>query len=206
MLKDSFFTVKRSVDMDQGKIWRITLNGQHPIYQAHFAGNPVMPGACIAQMIKELAEDYVDKPLRIMNVKNMKFLKVINPLETNEVTVQISCSEKDEHFSVAAVIDDDDVVFSKATLLLTSAPPPSDEEPVLPPTDEEPVLSPPSEEPVLPHPTEDLDMPEENEIAVEEPVLPPPCDEPELPPPTEDLDVPEDNEIAVDEPELPQPT
>jgi 3-hydroxymyristoyl/3-hydroxydecanoyl-(acyl carrier protein) dehydratase len=123
MLKDDFFTVKETADAETGRTYRVTLNASHPVFLAHFAGNPVMPGACIAQMIKELTEDYLSGTFFIRSVKNMKFLKVINPLENPEVSVQMTCTaQADEHVSVSSVINDGDSVFLKAILVLTPAP------------------------------------------------------------------------------------
>lgn len=119
MLKDDFFTVKGITDAAQGTVYRIALNVLHPVFRAHFAGNPVMPGACIAQMIKELAEDCLSAPFFIAAIKNMKFLKVINPLENPEVSVQMACTvQENESVCVSFVINDGDTVFSKAILIL----------------------------------------------------------------------------------------
>ena len=119
MLKDIFFTLKDVADSESGRICRITLIASHPIFQAHFAGNPVMPGACIAQMIKELATDYFDTSFFIRAIKNMKFLKVINPLENPEVSVQMNCTKQDDgDISVFAVISNEEDIFSKAIIIL----------------------------------------------------------------------------------------
>jgi 3-hydroxyacyl-[acyl-carrier-protein] dehydratase len=120
MLKDDFFTIKEVTATETGRTFRVVPNVSHPIFQAHFAGNPVMPGACIVQMIKELATDDADAPFFIRTVKNMKFLRVINPQETPELSVQLTCTPYEEGaLSVSALISDGDRIFSKATLLLT---------------------------------------------------------------------------------------
>lgn len=119
MLRDTFFIVKAVSDIGESRIYRVALNASHPIFQAHFAGSPVMPGACIVQMIKELVSDYSSAPFFISAVKNMKFLKVITPLENPEISVQITCMPEDnENLLVSSVIHDGDSVFSKATLIL----------------------------------------------------------------------------------------
>ena len=119
MLKGDFFTIKETSDSDAGVIFRIALNASHSIFQAHFSGNPVMPGACIAQMIKELVADYFNTSFFISTVKNMKFLKVINPIESPEVSVQMSCTTREDNsISVSTIISDGDDVFSKAIIIL----------------------------------------------------------------------------------------
>ena len=121
MLKDNFFTIMDVADSENGRICRVSLNASHPIFLAHFAGNPVMPGACIAQMIKELAESYLETSFFISAIKNMKFLKVINPLENPEVSVQMKCTgQEDGSVSVSTVINAREDIFSKAILILNS--------------------------------------------------------------------------------------
>ena len=119
MLKDHFFTLNEVANSETGKTFHVSFNALHPIFQAHFAGNPVMPGACIVQMIKELAEDYINTPLFISSVKKMKFLKVIDPLKNPEVTVQLTFTPIETGvISIFSVISCGDDIFTKAILIL----------------------------------------------------------------------------------------
>jgi len=119
MLKDGFFTIKEAVDLENGQTYRIALNASHPIFQAHFAGNPIMPGACVVQLIKELATDYFGRTFFTCGVKNMKFLQAINPLESPEISVRLIFSQQEAgRISVSALMSNDDTVFSKSTLFL----------------------------------------------------------------------------------------
>jgi len=119
MLKDTFFTILSFADMENSRVYRIALNGLHPIFQAHFAGNPIMPGACIVLLIKELASDYFGQTFFTCAVRNMKFLHVINPQESPEISVQLAFTQQeDERLSVSTVMCNGDVFFSKSTLIL----------------------------------------------------------------------------------------
>ena len=119
MLKDTFFSIKETSDLHNGRTYRLSLHVLHPIFQAHFAGNPIMPGACIVQMIKELVSDYVGRTLFVCSVKNMKFLLPINPLESPEISVQLFITQlQTNHVSVSAVLNNNGTVFSKSTLML----------------------------------------------------------------------------------------
>jgi hypothetical protein len=97
----------------------LSLNAGHPIYQAHFQGNPITPGACIIQMVKELAQDRYSTSCFIRSVKNVKFLCVINPLEHPEIDVHLTCkTDENDRLGVSAIIYKDKTIFSKINLSL----------------------------------------------------------------------------------------
>ncbi len=57
----------------------VFLNKEHEIFKGHFPGNPVMPGVCMIQIIKELTEKAVGKELFLSVSSNIKFMAIINP-------------------------------------------------------------------------------------------------------------------------------
>jgi 3-hydroxyacyl-[acyl-carrier-protein] dehydratase len=85
-LKNSLYTLLGSETHDGHLCYNLRLHPDSFIYQAHFPGEPVTPGVCIVQMAKELLEDHLQQPLHLTTVKNVKFLSVITPLETPELS------------------------------------------------------------------------------------------------------------------------
>ena len=119
MLRDTFFTIQSSADAENSRTYCIAMNHLHPVFQAHFAGNPIMPGACIVQLIKELASDYFGRDCFVCAVRNMKFLHAINPLDSPELSVILSFTQQEgERVSVSAVLNNGDKVFVKSALML----------------------------------------------------------------------------------------
>lgn len=57
----------------------VTLNNAHEIFEGHFPGNPVTPGVCMMQIIKELTEEITGKSLFMKQSSNVKFMAIINP-------------------------------------------------------------------------------------------------------------------------------
>lgn len=119
ILKDNFYTILRK-DVD-AMAYDIRLNPAHTIYQAHFPGEPVTPGVCILQIARELLEDLLQRPLAVKSVKNMKFLSVISPL----VTPQVSCcfekvGQDAGIVSAQATIKTNDKEFVKLSFTLTA--------------------------------------------------------------------------------------
>ena len=65
----------------------IELNPGHALYQGHFPGQPVVPGVCTLQMIKESAEQIVSQPLQYVQIASSKFLSAINPVSYTHLDV-----------------------------------------------------------------------------------------------------------------------
>ncbi len=76
-----FYRLLSQVENEGGKYTvQIRLNPEHEIFEGHFPGNPVTPGACMIQMVKELTEGILGYKLRMKQASNVKFMALINPL------------------------------------------------------------------------------------------------------------------------------
>ena len=74
---------------------KITLDASHEIFKGHFPGNPIMPGVCMMQIIKELTEEVLEKELLLQTSTNIKFMAKINPETNPNLVLNISYSEED---------------------------------------------------------------------------------------------------------------
>lgn len=120
MLKDDFYIIQERIQTEKGWEYRILLNALHPIYQAHFPKNPVTPGVCLVQLVKEVVADHYSASFFIRTIKNVKFLTVLNPVENDEITIRFTCRiDENGMYIVSAVICKDELVFSKLNLYLT---------------------------------------------------------------------------------------
>jgi 3-hydroxyacyl-[acyl-carrier-protein] dehydratase len=68
----------------------IELNPEHEIFKGHFPGMPVVPGACMVQILKEITEGELNQKLRLEKADNIKFLAVINPRIVRTIIYNIS--------------------------------------------------------------------------------------------------------------------
>ena len=87
--------------------YELELNPSCFIYQAHFPGEPIMPGVCIMQMGQEVLEDALEKTLQVIAVKNIKFLSVISPKETTCITYllkKVELSEDEQSVKAQLVV------------------------------------------------------------------------------------------------------
>lgn len=78
----------------------ITINKKHEVFQGHFPGNPVTPGVCMMQIIKELTEKVVDKKLFMQSSSNIKFMALINPEKTPDLALTLDITETETGYKV----------------------------------------------------------------------------------------------------------
>lgn len=67
----------------------IVLDPDHPVFEGHFPGNPILPGVCTVQMIRELLEQSVQKSLIMTKAGNIKYLGFVNPVSIPVLSVQL---------------------------------------------------------------------------------------------------------------------
>jgi len=73
----------------------VRLNAGHPIYQAHFPGNPITPGVCLVQMVGELLGNRVGRHLQLSKVVNLKFIAPVSPQEKPDLEVRFTAVDDD---------------------------------------------------------------------------------------------------------------
>jgi len=87
MLRNNLYTISSfafSDTKDQLTV-QIILNKEHPIFEGHFPGNPILPGVCTVQIISELLEKALEKELMLTKASNIKYLGFINPVTTPSI-------------------------------------------------------------------------------------------------------------------------
>jgi 3-hydroxyacyl-[acyl-carrier-protein] dehydratase len=93
---------------------RAELDPGHPIYGGHFPGNPVVPGVCQVQMVKEALETVKKVRGLLVAGDNIKFLKLIVPAEHPVLTIDFTVKpQEEEKIGFSAVISDETAVFMK---------------------------------------------------------------------------------------------
>lgn len=96
-----FYTLESYEKAENGSfIATINLNKDHDIFKGHFPGNPVTPGVCMMQIVKELTEEFTGRKLFLKTASNVKFMAIINPFETPDLTIKLDITETDEEVKV----------------------------------------------------------------------------------------------------------
>ena len=120
-LTDDFFIIESTHDTEGGFDAVLRTNPKHPIYKAHFSGNPITPGVCIIQTAGELLEKKLNRKLYLKTVKNVKFLSVIIPEIGKKIKYSFSNIVEDENgCKTQVVVSDDDNVYAKISLIFSN--------------------------------------------------------------------------------------
>jgi 3-hydroxyacyl-[acyl-carrier-protein] dehydratase len=118
ILKDNFFTIKSQNITDIKAEFRIKLNSESFIYQAHFPNNPITPGVCLIQMAVELFSLLKNASFGIKTLKNVKFTAPINPLEFPEVDFLLEFAKNESLWQVKVLIKENETAFAKISMVL----------------------------------------------------------------------------------------
>lgn len=114
-LKNDLYTITECTPSGAKTTYRVALNAAHFIYKAHFPGMPITPGVCIVQIAKELLEQQLGESLELEAVKNVKFLSVVSPTETPEVSYTLQPKEgaDADHVQCSAEVRGGDTLLTK---------------------------------------------------------------------------------------------
>lgn len=120
---DNLFSIQTIEDTENGFTALLCCNPEHLIYQAHFPGNPITPGACLLQTACEMLQRKENQPLYLKASKNVKYLNVLVPAEDKKVRFTFSGLVKTEtECKAQVVIADETSVYSKMSLTFSYEP------------------------------------------------------------------------------------
>jgi len=113
MLIEGLYTVQSLEQNEQEVNARVKLHASHDVFKGHFPGNPIMPGVCMIQMIKELTEEVTGKELFLSVASNVKFMAKINPEENEVIDLNLKISEENDLIKVKNVTSYDQTIALK---------------------------------------------------------------------------------------------
>jgi 3-hydroxyacyl-[acyl-carrier-protein] dehydratase len=94
-LLNDFFEVLHTAPVESGFIASIQLRPGHLVYAGHFPGFPVTPGVIQIQIVHELLERQLGRKLKLKTMSQCKFLNILNPVETPQLTIHIEFTEQE---------------------------------------------------------------------------------------------------------------
>jgi 3-hydroxyacyl-[acyl-carrier-protein] dehydratase len=113
-LLNDFFNILSVEQPDSKYMIGIELNPAHEIFRGHFPGNPVVPGVCMVQMIKEILQHIFMREYTMVEASQLKFLAVLNPVQVQTLTVALTILKGDnDGLVVAGTFQKAELIFLK---------------------------------------------------------------------------------------------
>ncbi len=114
LINDFFEIIHLEETGDNAFEARIQLDSNHKIYKGHFPGNPVVPGVCLSQMVKESLESFKGHQLQMAEAGYLKFMAVVNPIKNPELSIKVTIKSEENHkIAILSETTDGDTVFFK---------------------------------------------------------------------------------------------
>jgi 3-hydroxyacyl-[acyl-carrier-protein] dehydratase len=98
------YKIRNTEHSDGTALVRLELNPAHAVYQGHFPGMPVLPGALQVEIIKELFAKILDAPLRLDSAKSIKYLGFVVPGEHPVLDVELKYKTTESGYGLRAQI------------------------------------------------------------------------------------------------------
>lgn len=104
MLLNDLYTID-DLRTEPGEVRAVLLlDAAHSIFSGHFPGQPVLPGACAIQMVRELLGHALGRDYRLVRADQIKFLSMVDPRDQQVLMLDLHYTEKEEGMRVTAVL------------------------------------------------------------------------------------------------------
>jgi 3-hydroxyacyl-[acyl-carrier-protein] dehydratase len=114
MLLNNFFTISKLETNGFDIKADVVINAGHQIFEGHFPGQPVVPGVCMMQMVKEIMEEVLQKKSNLVKAHEMKFLAIIDPQQNNIIQARLKYAPgENDSITVSATLFKDELIHFK---------------------------------------------------------------------------------------------
>ncbi len=113
-MSETLFQIKQLQHAEDKISATLLLNKDHEIFKGHFPGQPVVPGVCMLQMIKEILEQSGSSKLMLKRAQQVKYLALIDPVQVPEIqaNIQYKAEEGGSVFATGTLFTGD-LIFLK---------------------------------------------------------------------------------------------
>jgi 3-hydroxyacyl-[acyl-carrier-protein] dehydratase len=112
MSKEPLFKVISSTCREGSVSAVLAIDQQNDIFNGHFPGQPVVPGACMLQIVKEVLADALHRRIRLVKADNIKFLSLVQPL-AGVLQLQINHQSTNTDIRINAGLSAGDLICMK---------------------------------------------------------------------------------------------
>lgn len=111
LLKGKYYRLTNMHQESTQVLFHVELLSECDVYLGHFPGNPVCPGVCNIELIRECAETWIGSRLYINSIKQCRLTAIASPSICRELDVAISMEKIEGGFNVTAKIHDANKVY-----------------------------------------------------------------------------------------------
>ena len=112
MLKEPLFKIASLTHTDGQIDAALQIDQQHEIFGGHFPDHPVVPGACMLQVVKDILGDTLKVSLGLVRADNIKFLSLVEPA-TGLLQLDINYQQAEGNLKVTANLLAEETVCMK---------------------------------------------------------------------------------------------
>lgn len=112
MLRDPLFKIVSINADDSAVVASVEIDIDNEILKGHFPDQPVVPGASMLQLVKEILATAIKRPVRLVKADNIKFLSLIEP-SIAMLQLNIAYQLSDNNIKVNAFLSAGDITCMK---------------------------------------------------------------------------------------------
>lgn len=116
MLVKDLYSIEQTSPIEGGALFSVSILPGCEVYEGHFPLEPVTPGVCSVQMIKECAESILGYKTRLSEIKTCRFYSPITPFvlpkaqikllqDGRNISATVSDPEGVEYMSLKATLE-----------------------------------------------------------------------------------------------------
>lgn len=108
LLENKFYRIlsEKRHEAGLGALFHVAILSECNVYDGHFPGDPVCPGVCNIETIKECAILLTGESLRYTSIKQCRLTALATPVVCPEVDVDVELTETADGYAVQATIAD----------------------------------------------------------------------------------------------------
>lgn len=111
MLIKDYYTIEGREKAEGKAFFHIRLNPDCPIYQGHFPGEPVSPGVCNIQLLKELAEEVAGCELMMNHLNLCRLTTLVTPLTHPTMVATLVLEESSDGYKLHATLGKGEEIY-----------------------------------------------------------------------------------------------
>lgn len=111
LLENKYYQIKSIQGNETDAVFHIAILPDCDVYRGHFPGDPVCPGVCNIETVKECAMHLTHQKMQISTIKQCRLTAIASPTVCSEMDVAIHLSPTDNGYTVTAKITDTEKVY-----------------------------------------------------------------------------------------------